>query len=147
MTRNSNRTLGLALGCALLLGLAGDARADDRRLITGYEEIPTVLFLFDTSGSMHWSSQCLQEDFDAGNCEYLCPTGDCWVPANADSPSSKFYQAKQAIYNAVAQTDEINVGFATFNQDQLRLRRKHWLYEAIEDGPDDPRLGPLPRGR
>ena len=144
MTRNSNRTLGLALGCALLLGLAGEARADDRRLITGYEEIPTVFFLFDTSGSMHWSSQCLQEDFDAGECAYLCPTGDCWVPANADSPSSKFYQAKEAIYNAVAQTDDINVGFATFNQDQLRLRRKHWLYEAIEDGPGIPGWGPYP---
>jgi hypothetical protein len=135
MTRYSHRILGLALGCLLLLGLAGDAAADDRRLISGFEEIPTVFFLFDTSGSMHWSSQCLQEDFDAGECDYLCPSGDCWVPGNADSPNSKFYQAKEAIYNVLAQTDDINVGFATFNQDVLRMRRKHWLYEASEDGP------------
>ena len=121
MTRHSNRTIGfaLAVACALTLGLTGSAEADDRRLITGFEEIPTVFFLFDTSGSMHWSSQCLQEDYDAGECDYLCPSGDGWVPGNADSPNSKFYQAKEAIYNVISQTEDIDVGFATFNQDQL----------------------------
>ncbi|MDH3521952.1 MAG: PilC/PilY family type IV pilus protein [Acidobacteriota bacterium] len=144
MTRHSNSSLGFALACLLTLGLVATAGADDRRLITGFEEIPTVFFLFDTSGSMHWSAQCLQEDFDAGECDYLCPSGDCWVPANADHPSSKFYQAKEAIYNVISQTEDINVGFATFNQDSLRLRRKHWLYAAAEGGPTIPGWGPYP---
>lgn len=137
----------LLLAALLVTSIATVAEADDRRLITGFEEIPTVFFLFDTSGSMHWSSQCLQEDFDAGECDYLCPTGDCWVPANGDSPNSKFYQAKEAVYQVLKQTENINVGFATFNQDQLRANRKHWLYEALDDGPDIPGWGPYPRGR
>jgi hypothetical protein len=137
-----------AFCAALLLCLAAAAQADDRRLITGYEEIPTVFFLFDTSGSMHWSSQCTQEDFDAGECDWLCPTGSCFTPANSDSPNSKFYQAKQAIYEVIEDIgDEIHVGFATFNQDELRLRRKHWLYEALEDGPTITGWGAYPKGR
>lgn len=147
MHTTSNRFLRVALSGLLVLTLASITNADDRQLITGFVEIPTVFFLFDTSGSMHWSSQCLQEDFDAGDCDYLCPSGDCWVPGNGDSPNSKLYQAKEAIFEVINQSEDINVGLATFNQDALRLRRKHWLYEAVDDGPDIAGFGPYPRGR
>ncbi len=126
---------------------AAPASADDRRLISGFEEIPTVFFLFDTSGSMHWSAQCTQEDFDAGDCDYLCPSGSCWVPGAGDHPSSKLYQAKAAMYEVIEETNDLHVGFATFNQDEVRLLRKHWIYEALEDGPMIPGWGPYPRGR
>ncbi|MCZ6727537.1 MAG: hypothetical protein O7A98_09330, partial [Acidobacteria bacterium] len=86
MTRASNSLLRLALVAGLALCLDGVAEADDRKLITGFEELPTVFFLFDTSGSMHWSSQCTQADFDAGLCDHLGPTGSCFVPGNSDSP-------------------------------------------------------------
>jgi hypothetical protein len=147
MNRSLTILSRLALAALLALLLTPVAQADDRRLITGFEEIPTVFFLFDTSGSMHWSSQCSQADFDAGECDRLCPTGSCFTPGNADSPNSKLYQAKAAIYSVLEQTEGLNVGFATFNQDELRLRRKHWLYEALEDGPSIPGWGPYPRGR
>jgi len=147
MIRLKTSLLTIALAAIAAISLVSTAQADDRRLITGFEEIPTVLFLFDTSGSMHWSSQCTQADFDAGNCDYLCPTGSCFVPGNGDSEYSKFYQAKAAIYEALIDTDEINVGFATFNQDDLRMRRKHWLYEALSDGPYIPNWGNYPRAR
>ncbi len=134
-----------ALCGAVLLPCAVDA--DDRRLITGFEEIPTVFFMFDTSGSMHWSAQCTQAEFDAGTCDYLCPTGDCWLPGSGDHPSSKLYLAKEAIYEVISQTNDLNVGFATYNQDRLRIPRKHWTYQALEDGPNIPGYGPYPRGQ
>ena len=124
----------LALAALLAPLLTPAAQADDRPLITGFEEIPTVFFLFDTSGSMHWSSQCSQADFDAGECDRLCPTGSCFTPGNGDSPNSKLYQAKAAIYSVLEQTEGLNVGFATFNQDQLRLRRPAGVLHV------DPRL-------
>jgi len=147
MNRTLKSTLQVTLVALLALSIAGAAQADDRRLISGFEEIPTVFFLFDTSGSMHWSSQCTQVDFDAGDCDYLCPSGDCWVPGNGDSPNSKLYQAKEAIYQVLDQTENFNVGFATFNQDDLRARRKHWVYEALNDGPNIDGWGPYPLGR
>lgn len=147
MTRTLNSTLRLPLVALLALSITGSVQADDRNLISGFEEIPTVFFLFDTSGSMHWSSQCTQVDFDAGNCDYLCPSGDCWLPGNGDNPNSKLYQAKEAIYQVLEQTENINVGFATFNEDTLRAERKHWVYEALNDGPNIPEWGPYPRGR
>ncbi len=146
MNRTSRLCL-LSLVVALGAACVAPTFADDRRLISGFEELPTVFFLFDTSGSMHWSAQCTQEDFDAGECDLLCPLGSCWAPGAGDSPNSKLFQAKQAVYEVIDQTDDIQVGFATFNQDDLRLRRKHWLYEALEDGPNIPGYGPYPRGR
>ena len=59
------------------------AAADDRDLLRESSSDPYVFILFDTSGSMHWSPQCTQEQYDTGICDFLCPEGDCFVPLNA----------------------------------------------------------------
>ncbi|HSF44091.1 MAG TPA: hypothetical protein VLT87_30160, partial [Thermoanaerobaculia bacterium] len=89
------RTLALAL---LGIAAAGPSRADDRDLLRNSVGEPYVFVLLDTSGSMNWSPRCTQEQFDRGECKVLCPTGDCYTPLQADDASSKFYQAKEALY-------------------------------------------------
>ena len=139
-------TLALAGTAAVLAALAGapPAAADDRDLLRESTGRPYVFILFDTSGSMNWSPQCTQEQFNAGRCTFLCPTGDCFVPRNADDPRSKFFQAKEALAEVLSQIDDIDFGFATYNQDDLYVRSKHWLYEAANGGVDVPGWGSFP---
>lgn len=82
---------------------------------------------------------CVEED-SAGNClrngnqcvQPLCELGDCYTSLNGDDPSSKFYQAKESIYEVLRRVDNVYFGFATYNQDQLRMVGKHWLYRLKE---------------
>ncbi|HSL82173.1 MAG TPA: hypothetical protein VLF66_05320, partial [Thermoanaerobaculia bacterium] len=129
-------TLPLALALALGAALAGaPAESDDRDLLRKGTAKPYVFILFDTSGSMAWSPRCTAEQLAAGECDVLCPTGDCFVPRNGDDPSSRLYQAKEALYEVIQASDDVDFGFATYNQDALRVRHKHWLYRATEEGP------------
>ncbi|NIS29021.1 MAG: hypothetical protein GWO04_03245, partial [Actinobacteria bacterium] len=116
----------------------GRAPADDRDLLRESSSDPYVFILFDTSGSMHWTPQCTREQFDAGVCDYLCPTGDCFPSRNGDDPASKLTQAKEALHEVLSQVEGIRFGFATYNQDDLRMRDKHWLYRVgdVEIKPD-----------
>lgn len=137
----------LAVGAALLaaLALAPAALADDRDLLRQSSGDPYVFVLLDTSGSMHWSTKCTAEQLAAGECTFLCPDGDCYVPLNGDDAGSKFYQSKEALYEVLKEVNNVQFGFATYNQDQLRMQGKHWLYQ-LEAGtlgiqlPDD---GPI----
>jgi len=125
----------LTLALVALLGLPGTpGHADDRDLLRRGSAKPYVFILFDTSGSMHWSPKCTSDQLAAGDCDFLCPTGDCFVPRNADDPNSKFYQAKAALYDVIEATDNVDFGFATYNQDELRVTSKHWLYSARGNG-------------
>jgi len=130
--------LAVSLLAALL---PAPARADDRDLLRKGSGKPYVFIIFDTSGSMHWSPKCSQADFLAGICDSPCPSGDCFVPENGDDPASKLYQAKEALYEVIEAASSVDFGFATYNQDQLRVRAKHWLYTARTDGVD---LGGIP---
>ncbi|NJL26418.1 MAG: hypothetical protein HC897_00395 [Thermoanaerobaculia bacterium] len=65
-----------------------------------------------------------------------CPTGDCFASLNADDPTSKFFQAKQALYEVLDQVGSIRVGFATFEQDSLRTKVKHWVYRVAATKPN-----------
>ncbi|MEZ5332943.1 MAG: hypothetical protein R2991_13045 [Thermoanaerobaculia bacterium] len=133
--RNLRASLIVLAGLLTVVTLAPDrAAADDRKLFTGFSTDPYVFILLDTSGSMHWSPKCTQEQFDAGICDYVCPTGDCFVEGSGDSPFSKFYQAKDALYEVIQSIDDVSFGFATYNQDGLYLRGKHWAYTASEQG-------------
>lgn len=105
---------------------------------------PYLFILFDTSGSMSWSPPCPQDKFDLGECAPLCPTGDCYVPLQADDLQSKFFQVKEALHTVLSQRSDALLGFATFNQDTLNVRAKHWLYEATSDGPNVPGWGAFP---
>lgn len=133
----TNRRLWAASALALLglvIAAAVPAAADDRDLLRKSAGKPYVFIIFDTSGSMHWSPKCTQEQFDAGTCDFLCPSGDCYVPLNSDDEASKFFQAKAALYEVLEQVSDVDFGFATYNQDLLYLRSKHWLYTAAADG-------------
>ena len=96
---------------------------------------PYVFFLFDTSGSMNYSPPCTSAQITAGDCSFLCPTGDCFVPMQGDDPASKFYQLKEGLYTSIAGRDDLLLGFASLNQDALFVRAKHWLYQATSNGP------------
>jgi hypothetical protein len=126
----------VALAGLALLALAGtrSALGDDRDLLRESTGEPYVFIVLDTSGSMHWSPQCTQAQFDAGECANLCPSGECFTRLQSDDPSSKFYQAKEALYEVLKTVDGVQFGFATYNQNDLRLRAKHWLYRARSNG-------------
>ncbi|MEM9290196.1 MAG: hypothetical protein AAGD01_00780 [Acidobacteriota bacterium] len=114
------RSLSRLIAVVAVLALAPFAIGDDRDLLRESAEDPYVMILMDTSGSMNWN------------------IGELELPyAHADSPDSKMYQAKEAMYEVVQNLQgTVNFGFATFNQNDLRVRRKHWLYRVAEDGID-----------
>jgi Tfp pilus tip-associated adhesin PilY1 len=124
------RTLRISLLALAALALASSASADDRQLLRKGSGNPYVMILFDTSGSMNWAPKCSAQQVADGICTYLCPTGDCPVPRDGDDPSSKFRQAKEALYEVLRSVDNIDFGFATYNQDQLRVQYKEWLYQV-----------------
>ena len=114
--------------CALaLLALLGSAAShgDDRDLLRTSIADPYLFILLDTSGSMNWSPKSA-----------ACPTGDCYVPLQADDSASKLYQAKQALYEVLSDPSlgKVDLGFATYNQDQLSVAQKHWVYQATGNG-------------
>lgn len=145
----SKKALHTALcGCAAglgLLGLAGGSPA----LAQACNPATTPPYLFivlDTSGSMNWAPLCSAADITAGDCSYLCTTGNCSVPLQADDPASKLFQLKSALYDGLiaSEANGIQFGFATFNQDTLRAPSKHWLYTAGSGGPTIPGWGAFP---
>ena len=133
--------------CALvLLGLLAvvPAVADDRDLLRDNVGDPYVFIVLDTSGSMAWTPPCTQAQFDAGECPQVCTGRDCFAVLNGDDRASKLYQAKEALFEVISRTDGVNFGFATYNQDSLRARAKHWLYRATSNGPSIDGFGHFP---
>ena len=120
------------------------ASADDRDLLRDSVGDPYVFILLDTSGSMHWTPACTAAQVAHGSCQRLCPTGDCFADLQSDDPGSKFFQAKSALHEVLEGIDDIHFGFATYNQDDLNLASKHWLYRAMGDGPSIPGWGAFP---
>lgn len=90
--------------------LAAGAAADDIDLLRFGSADPYVMVVLDTSASM-----CLDLKGQP-------------VDADCDDPRSRLYLAKQALYDAFVAVDGVQYGFASYNQDQLRVRAKHWLY-------------------
>lgn len=115
--RRSRLTLAFAATTAfavlaVAIYLPSAEAADDIDLLRRKGGTPYVFFLVDTSGSM-----VLDEDNEP-------------VPANGDDPRSKIYQVKKALYEVMSDVENVHFGFASFNQDRLRVRSKHWLYRA-----------------
>jgi hypothetical protein len=101
---------------AVLLLLAGGQRpayTDDIDLLRFTTAKPYVYFIIDNSASMALSS--------AGE----------WVHANGDDPRSKLYQVKRVVYDVFKDVNDIQFGFAAFNQDNARATAKHWLYYVV----------------
>ena len=124
----------LAAAALALLG-TGAVYGDDRDLLRAGTADPYLFMILDTSGSMNWSPKSAS-----------CPTGDCYVPLQADDSQSKFYQAKQALYEVLNDPDfpAASLGFATYNQDALSIDSKHWLYQATGNGPSISGWGSFP---
>jgi Tfp pilus tip-associated adhesin PilY1 len=122
------------LALALFACGARTASADDRDLLRATTGKPYVMIILDTSGSMNWTPPCTQAQFNAGQCQTLCPFYDCFARMQADDPSSKFYQAKQALYQVLKDVNDVQFGFATYNQDSLAIAAKHWIYDAGSGG-------------
>lgn len=141
----SHRWISAAVAVVLtLLGFGRAASGDDRDLLRDSVGDPYVFILLDTSGSMHWTPACTAAEVAAGSCRRPCPTGDCYADLQSDDASSKFFQAKEALYEVLKGTDDIQFGFATYNQDDLNVTSKHWLYQATADGPSIPGWGAFP---
>ena len=128
----------LALAGALVLPAGRNAWADDTELFKTQVGKPYVEIILDTSSSMNLAPPCSQSDFNAAKCSRVCipksGTNGCYVPASGDDAGAKFQQIKQALFQVfndvyLANGDVVHFGFATFNQDDLRLRGKHWLYQ------------------
>lgn len=114
---------------ALLVAVGPTAWPDDTDLLRFDTAQPYVFVLLDSSASMGLSM--------AGD--------DVWTPGGADSPDSRLYQAKQALFNTFRNVSDVNFGFATFNQDHVRVVTKHWIYYHEETLPDSwPLRFPLP---
>jgi hypothetical protein len=145
MQRSTGKGRGLTVAVlAVVLSIAGLAAARPAAAQDCTGIAPYVFVLLDTSGSMNWAPPCSQDEIDAGFCSALCTSSDCWVPQQGDDPSSKLYQVKQALYDVLASTSGVQLGFATFNQDSLNVRAKHWIYEAAGSGINIPGWGVYP---
>ncbi len=101
---------------AVLWSPVRPAWSDARDLLRETSGDPYAFIILDTSGSMN-------QVFDSA----------AEVLAAADSPDSKMYRAKKALYEVIEEFDNIHFGFATYNQDNLRVYRKHWIYQPQAD--------------
>jgi Tfp pilus tip-associated adhesin PilY1 len=90
--------VAIALAIGALLVPSGELSADDRDLLRTSSGEPYVFVLFDATGSM-----------------VRIPANNTILANNVDDdPGSKLYQAKQALYSVIDQTNGVNFGFATF---------------------------------
>ena len=115
--RSSLRGMAAAVAAlAVLVLLAGGlqpAYTDDIDLLRFTTAKPYVYFIIDNSASMNHA-----------------PDGS-WVHANGDDPRSKMYQVKKVLYEVFRDVNDIQFGFASFNQDTVRVKSKHWLYYYV----------------
>ena len=118
VSKDSSRRRGAALILTVLL-LASLAvprlLGDDRDLLRKDGGDPYLFVLLDSSMSM------------------TLALDDSWVHANGNDPRSRIYQAKEVLYDLLKDLDGVRFGFATFNQDQLRVQSKHFLYYLEAD--------------
>lgn len=109
--------VAIALLGALALTLSPTiVRGDDTDLVRENTAKPFVFFLTDTSSSMN-----------------LGIAGGAPLPLDGDDPGSRIYQVKKVLYEVLRDEIDVNYGFATYNQDDLHIRAKHWLYRPTAD--------------
>lgn len=85
---------------------------DDRDLLRFNTANPYLFILLDTSASMNLT------------------IGGGALPAagHGDDPASRLYTAKSGLFEVFEPVEDVNFGFASFNQDRLVVHTKHWLY-------------------
>ena len=138
MSRNRHplRSLAFTLGVAALVGglvltSARSGHTNDVQLLRRGTATPFVFLLLDTSGSMNLG------------------LNDLWLPGGADNPSSRLFLARRALAEVFRELgdEDISVGMAGYNHDNLRVVAKHWLYyndQALPAGNAWPIAFPAP---
>jgi Tfp pilus tip-associated adhesin PilY1 len=112
--RNFAFAAGLFAAVAgLLLATSQPAWTDDVDLLRFDTGNPYLFIILDTSGSMNLP---------------LVKGGPTSLPGDGDAPGSRIYEAKKALYTVFKDVDDVHFGLATYNQDQVRVAAKHWLY-------------------
>jgi hypothetical protein len=106
----------MSAAAGLLVATSEPVWSDDTQLFKVETGKPYVFIVLDTSTSMN-----------------LAPGTNAWVPASGDDQASKFRQIKEALLEVFGEVSAVNgdvvyYGFATYNQDELKVRGKHWLY-------------------
>ena len=124
--RTSRRILGALLCAALALVLTPQSQGDDIDLLRFDSAKPYLFIVLDTSTSMNL-------DID-----------NEWVHANGDDPRSKIYQAKEVLYDVLNEISGVQLGFVSYNQDQLQVTGKHFLYYVANTEANVTALGSLP---
>src|SRR5678816_2768723 len=99
----------LLVGIFALIAVSTEpAWTDDRQLLRFNTAKPFLFLMLDNSTSM----------------TLKIGAGQNWTPGYGDSPASRFYQAKAALYTVFENVDDINFGFASFNQDHFHANSK-----------------------
>ena len=126
-TRSTVRFRPLALLVTLALAAPLAVDGDDRELVKGGTRDPYLHVIFDVSGSMNWQPP----DTTSG------VPGNAWAPGYGDDPNSKMSEPKSALYTVVSDPTLRGVlwGFSTYNQDYLRVHRKHYIYTPQANPP------------
>jgi hypothetical protein len=110
---------GVIASLATLIALTSEpAWTDDRDLLRTNTATPYLFILLDNSASMTLK---------------LGPVaGQDHVVGFGDGPGSRLYEAKAALHQVFNDdslgANEVEYGFAAFNQDGARVIAKHWLY-------------------
>jgi Tfp pilus tip-associated adhesin PilY1 len=102
-----------AMAAFLLLAGGEPAWTDDTDLLRFNTGNPYLFIVLDTSASMN-----LMLDQSAG----------ATALADADTPGTRLYEAKRAIYTVFKDVSDVHFGLVTYNQDALHVLAKHWLY-------------------
>lgn len=118
----------IVLWAILLVGIpmAPTTTGDDIDLLRFDTAKPYLFIILDTSTSMN---------LDINN---------NWVHANGDDPRSKIYQAKEVLYEVLEPVDSVHFGFVGYNQDQLRVTGKHYLYSVADTAANQAAIDSLP---
>ena len=117
----------LALGLlALVLPWAPRASGDDVDLLRFDSAKPYLFIVLDTSTSMNL-------DLDNNP-----------VHADGDDPRSKIYQAKEVLYEVLSEISGVQLGFVSYNQDQLAVTGKHYLYYVADTESNRNAVASLP---
>ena len=117
---------GLAAACALLLAPLPQAFADDTELLRANSSNPFLFIVLDNSRSMAASID------------------DQWVHAGADDPRSRLYIAKEVLYEELQSLSDVHYGLATFNQDEVRVVSKHYLYYIADTADNATEIASMP---
>ncbi|MEM6453627.1 MAG: hypothetical protein AAF772_00895 [Acidobacteriota bacterium] len=74
---------------------------------------------------------CARDDFGQLCRQEPC-LGDCFPDHGLDGVFSKMFQVRWAMHDVLEEVDNVLFGFATYEQDRVRVAHKHWAYRVRE---------------